>query len=316
MNDKPISARPLAFAVVIVLVLRLLALGAPVGLAEESFFQNQTIPTFTPTPLPVTPSVTPSVSVIPPTSVTDLPPVSRTPTPEPASSATPAPATETPSPIPTQPGLTATPSPTGPEATATPATVTPGATLTPPGNTPPSAEATVDLPTPGVGEPSVTPLPASEAPGPAASPTAMQVQPTLPPWTPALGGTSTASGSSCIWPVTGLLLVVLGALLLAWRGRRTWKAVKGTMIQSVRSLDRLKAASSLCDFAGQACGLHNLGLAAGEHVVADGPSSARSSGESAFQRLPQQRLANLGRSPTASATALSSSRGSGLNGST
>jgi hypothetical protein len=128
-------------------------------------------------------------------------------------------ATETPSPILTQPVLTAIPSPTSAEAT-----VTPDATLSPAANSTPSPGATVDLPTPGVGEPSATPLLTSEGPGPAASKTAMQAQPTLPPWTPALGGTAAASGSSCIWPVAGLLLVVLGALLLVWRSRQVVKS--------------------------------------------------------------------------------------------
>jgi hypothetical protein len=231
VSTKPISVRPYAFAVVIVLVLRLLAARAPVGIADDGYSLNQTVPTFTPTPAPVTPSATPSVP--PPTSVTDSPPASRTPTPGPASSATPVLATETPSPTATQPGSTATPSPTSREAT-----MTPGATLTPQGDGTSSPEATVDVPTPGVGEPSatplptpglggpsVTPLPASQGPGPAVSPTGMQFQPTLPPWTPALGGTAAASGSSCLWPVAGLLLVVLGAALLVWRGRLDRKKV-------------------------------------------------------------------------------------------
>ncbi|MBN1136044.1 MAG: hypothetical protein JXM73_05640 [Anaerolineae bacterium] len=206
MNDKPISARPLVLAAVIVLVLRLLAGRAPVGLAGDGYLLNQTVPTFTPTPSPVTPSPT---SVIGPTSAP------RTPTPKPGVSATPMTATQTPLPGLTQPGLTATPSPTGSEVA-----VTPDATLLPPENATPSPEASADLPTPGVGEPGATPLPTPEAPGPAASPTGMQAQSTLPPWTPAVGGTGTASGSSCIWPVAGLLLIVVGALLLVWRGRQ------------------------------------------------------------------------------------------------
>jgi len=117
VNDKPISARPLAFAVVLVFLLRLLAGGAPAGLAKETAVQNQTVPTFTPTPSPVTPSPTPPA--LTPTRATDLPRASRTPTSEPASSATPVPVTETPSPLPTQPALTVAPPPAGPEATAT-----------------------------------------------------------------------------------------------------------------------------------------------------------------------------------------------------
>ena len=216
MNDRLISARPLVFAVAIVLVLRLLALHAPVGLAGEGQSLNQTIPTMTPTPLPVTPSATPSV--LPPTSVTEPTSSRRTPTPGPISSATPAPATPTSSPGPTQLALTATQPPTSPEAT-----LALGATLPPPSNTPPLPEVTMELPTPAVGEASATPPPVSVAPGQAASPTAIQAQPTLPPWTPGLAGTAAASGASCLWPVAGLSMVVLGTVLLGWRSRQNKK---------------------------------------------------------------------------------------------
>ncbi len=215
MNDEPISARPLVFAVVIVLVLWLLALGAPAGLAEGGTVQNQTVPTFTPTPAPVTPSPTPSV--LTPTRATGLPRASRTPTPEPGSSATPVPPPATPSPAFTPPVSTATPSQTGPE------TPPPGATLHPAANATPSPEATVGPPAPGDEEPSAAPLSTSEASEPAAGPTEAEALPTLPPWTPAMSKTALASSSSCLWPVAGLLLVALGVPLLVWRGRQPRK---------------------------------------------------------------------------------------------
>jgi len=81
----------------------------------------------------------------------------------------------------------------------------------------------MELPTPAVGEASATPPPVPVAPGQAASPTAIQAQPTLPPWAPTLGGTATASGASCLWPVAGLSMVVLGTVLLGWRSRQNKK---------------------------------------------------------------------------------------------
>jgi len=216
VSGKPISARPVVCAVMVVLVLRLLAWGQQVGLAGDGAFLNQTIPTMTPTPPPVTPSVTPSVTA--PTSVVVPTSAQRTRTPSPVPSGTPLPATETSSPGPTQPISTATPSPTDPEVTGTP-----GATLPPAENATPSPETTVGLPTPGLGEASAAPPPISETPGEAAIPTGIEAPTTLPPWTPALGGTATASGSSCLWPVAGLLMVLVGALLLAWRSRQARK---------------------------------------------------------------------------------------------
>jgi hypothetical protein len=197
MADRPTGIRAFGLAILAVCALRLLAWGAPAEVANAGISSNQTVPTFTPTPGP-------------PTAVTDLP--TSTPTTAPGPTLAPTPDLEPTSVV------------ASPEATAVPGTVLPptGSRLPEPGGATALATSQPDavltataIPQGGVG-PTVSSTAAPASPG----------QATVPAWTPAVVGGGSAPGLSCLWPAIGLLLVLIGLGLLAWRRRDKARAAR------------------------------------------------------------------------------------------
>lgn len=218
MNKGTVSVRVLVFALLGTLLIRFLAWSATGSETIHAGHRNQTIPTITPSDLPVTPTTTEPTEP-PVTGEPTSPPVEPSDTPVPAQSPSPLPtSTRQPTDGPAAPTLTvATAAPTGDAGTPLP-----------PVPATPTSAPTRALPT---GSPSYTPVASSPSVTPEATPnrleqhTPVSVPATtsaIPTPTPAVSdpgapGTMLRS-SSCLWIGLGLILIVAGlVVLIRWR---------------------------------------------------------------------------------------------------
>lgn len=220
MVDKPANMRVWVFAVLGMLLVRLLALGTAGADTARAGYLNQTIPTMTPTGPAATPPTTEPPEPSPTRLLTQPPPTQEPsrPPPEPSDTALPT--------------ATAWPTPTGQEGSGTP-TPTTESTVDEPSSPTPVIPASTETTLPGrtpvrttsPGEPTShrAPLPtpmATASPSVSRSPT-----PTRPSQTPNLQlpvddrrapttGTSTVLGPPCMWMGLGLVLILAGIVVL------------------------------------------------------------------------------------------------------